>query len=779
MSEKQIELITKKNNSIEITEEALNFLLSLKTEKILILSVIGSSNEVLSNKIISKNKDGFNLKEENIYLWNKPLNLNNENKLLIIAYNGNKNSNLFLLNLLISSFCLYNTPEDLNDENINSLVSDLNIKELINSKNKEYTPNIFFVNEKLNEDEIKTKIEVNSEFKKNNLNSIYNTINYLQFSNSENLIKVINKEISSLKNTFIKKSLEGESLFGLIQNIINSINHEEKIDIDLSYENIFLNKARKEYNKTFEEYKLDLYKKVEYPITFQNLYKINSDLLNIYISSFCHKINLYLTPSQMIEYTNEFNISSEKEINYILNKNNDYYETYYLTQFSEFEKNLEYNFDFTNNKLSLNDFIKDYCGKFDTCLLKFFNSFLNSENNSNKVFANILIKMYQEYFVKKLILISEKIDEKNSLKNNELNEQINELKNKLEKTKEEIDNTKLILESKNKEKSDINKNYFELETKFDKFNRDYKLKLKENENTLTIETQKYSKMENYYLSQLKEKEKLINSLENKIEKINKEMQTLTKENTIKINELNRENNRLLNEIERIKEIKNKSGDYGISTGGDKNINVGSILKTVNKSFLDFKESVENLKNENDSIQKNKYLELTKEEIETKLNNVLNDVKNFCSLQIKTVSDNYEKLIKKAKSDFEELNFESSKKDFALNEQILLKETYEKKYNESNKSIESYKSMTQDKENLINTQKESFKVYENRINDLEIKLAENIYNLRMKEDEFDSLIMILQYIFEKKRDKFEQNLNKISPDSQQFLQGLVKKYKIFK
>ena len=144
-----------------------------------------------------------------------------------------------------------------------------------------------------------------------------------------------------------------------------------------------------------------------------------------------------------------------------------------------------------------------------------------------------------------------------------------------------------------------------------------------------------------------------------------------------------------------------------------------------------------------------------------------------------MSDNYEKLIKKAKSDFEELNFEASKKDFALNEQILLKETYEKKFNESNKSIESLKSMTQDKENLINTQKESFKVYENRINDLEIKLAENIYNLRMKEDEFDSLFMIIQYVFEKKRDKFEQNLNKISPESQQFLRGLVKQYKIFK
>lgn len=168
-------------------------------------------------------------------------------------------------------------------------------------------------------------------------------------------------------------------------------------------------------------------------------------------------------------------------------------------------------------------------------------------------------------------------------------------------------------------------------------------------------------MENYYLSQLNEKEKMINSLENKIEKINKEMQSLSKENSMKINELNRENNRLLNEVDRIKDIKNKNGDYGIGGGNDKNINIGSILKTVNKNFLDFKESVENLKNENDSIQKNKYLELTKEEIDTKLNNVLNDVKNFCSLQIKTVSDNYEKLIKKAKTDSEELNFELSKR----------------------------------------------------------------------------------------------------------------------
>ena len=773
MSEKQIRLICKKNDSLEITDEAFNFLLSLKAENIYIISVNGPSHIILSNKLISKENDGFNPNEENIYIWSKTIDLNENNKILIFDYNGTKNNNIFLLNLLISSYYIYTTYDDLNDSCINNFLNGVNIKDLICFKNKEYMPDIIFTNDKLNEEEIKNKIENNLEYNKNDLNNIYKSIKYLQNIDTQKLKDFIKNESVS------KKCLDGESLFGLIQNVINSINHDEKINIDLSYENIFLNKARIEYNKIFEEFKLNLYKKIEYPISLQNIYKINTELLNNSISTFCQKINMHLNPTQISEYINDFNIASEKEINHIINKNNEYDENYYLTQFSEIEKNLEYKIDLKNNKINLKDFLMTYCGKFDSCLLKFFNIYLNSENNSNKVFANLLIKMYQEFFVKKLITISDTFNDEYNRHINELNDEIYDLKNKLEKIKEEMNNVNILLEQKNKEKSEINKNYFELESKFDKFNRDYKLKLKENENTLSIETQKYSKMEKYYLSQLNDKEKLINSLELKNEKINKEMQTLSKENTIKLNELNRENNRLSNEIERFKEIKNKALDYGLGTSSDKNVNVQSILKTVSKNFLDFKESVDNLKNENDSIQKNKYLELSKEEIENKLNNVLNDVKNFCSFQIKTVSDNYEKLILKTKTDFEELNFELSKKDYALNEQMLLKETYEKKFNESNKSLEKFISIVQDKENVITAQNKSFKIYEDRINDLEIKYAESIYNLRMKEDECESLFMIIPYILGKNKDKFEQNINKISNESQQFLRGLCKQYKIFK
>lgn len=108
------------------------------------------------------------------------------------------------------------------------------------------------------------------------------------------------------------------------------------------------------------------------------------------------------------------------------------------------------------------------------------------------------------------------------------------------------------------------------------------MKIKEYESNINIEIQKYKKMENYYLSQLKEKERTILNLENKVEKYLQEIQNINKQNTIKINEFNRENNRLLNEIQRIKDIKNRNkGDF---MGGDKNINIPSLLKTVNKSF---------------------------------------------------------------------------------------------------------------------------------------------------------------------------------------------------
>ena len=78
------------------------------------------------------------------------------------------------------------------------------------------------------------------------------------------------------------------------------------------------------------------------------------------------------------------------------------------------------------------------------------------------------------------------------------------------------------------------------------------------------------------------------------------------------------------------------------------------------------------------------------------------------------------------------------------------------------------------------------MYEDKINDykkmkedLELSLAKNIYNFKMKEDEFDSLLMVIEGIVSRKKEKYEHNLNKLSPEIQNTLQALVKQYKFFK
>ena len=766
--EKPIELIINNNNSLEISDEAINLLLSLKNEKLIILSINGMSQSgktSLANKLISK-ENGFDINNstKGIWIWGSPITLKNNIKLLIIDCESIQNNNISynaLLSILFSTYYIYNTKGNLdginNFCNINNLIS-------FNKRHSDLFFEIIFVNDLSNEQEIKNKIENNSSYINSNMKLLYKKQKYIQTKNIKNILTDI--EISN--DLF----LDGEILFGLIQNYINYINHNEKIDVDSALENILLYKAKNICDNIFEEYKNELHKKIEYPTTFPNIYKLFNEIQNNYINALSKKTEKLLRPSQLGEYINNLNNYMEKEINFLININNEYYEKYFLLQFKDFEKILNTDGHYEN----LHSFVLDYCGKFDNCLQKFFNLFLNSDN-SNKSFINILMKLYQEYIIDKFVKVSEQINKQIDEQNDKYIEEINKLKYYINKQREQINLSNTLIEEKNKEKTAINKNYFELETKFDKFNREYKIKIKEYENNINIEIQKYKKMENYYLTQLKEKEKLINNLENKIEKNNQDIQTIQKENTIKINEFNRENNRLLNEIERIKDLKNRNKNDFI--GGDKNVNIPSLLKTVNKSFLDFKESVENLTKENDSIQKNKYLEISKQEIDNKLNNILNDVKNFCNLQIKTVSDNYEKIIKKIKNESEELNFELSKKNFSLNEQMLLKETYEKKFNESNKSIDQLKSIVQDKDNLIKTQNNAFKVYEDRINDSEMKMAENIINLKMKEDEFESLFMVFENIVAKRKDKFEHEISKISPEAQRYLKTLVKQYKLFK
>ena len=137
------------------------------------------------------------------------------------------------------------------------------------------------------------------------------------------------------------------------------------------------------------------------------------------------------------------------------------------------------------------------------------------------------------------------------------------------------------------------------------------------------------------------------------------------------------------------------------------------------------------------------------------------------------------MIAKINNEYENLNFELSKKNYALNDLILLKETYEKQFKESNTSMNNLKSIIQDKDNLIETQKSAFKVYEKKIYDSEMKLAEAIVDLKVKEDEYESLINIFDCIISKKKDRFEHEISRLSPDVQKYLIKLIKDNRFFR
>jgi hypothetical protein len=181
----------------------------------------------------------------------------------------------------------------------------------------------------LSKEEIKNKVENNPLYINKNIKSLITRQKYLQSNNLKELINIID-----LNNIF----LNGDILLGLIQNYINYVNHDEKIDIDTAIESVLLYKAKLECDNIFEEYKSELYKKIEYPMTFTNIFKIYCEIETNYINSFCKKLDNLLTPTQIGEYINQLNNYMEKEINYIINKNNEYYENFALLQFKDLKK---------------------------------------------------------------------------------------------------------------------------------------------------------------------------------------------------------------------------------------------------------------------------------------------------------------------------------------------------------------------------------------------------------------------------------------------------------
>ena len=789
--EEPIQLVSIKDGILETTAEAINVLTGLKNTKLIILSIngpLGSGKSTLANNLINKNEHGFKagVKTEGIWIWGKPIVIDDGIRLLILDCQGINNNNkddisninqkLFILSVLLSTSLIYVTKGEITNEMISEFFSFTDLSERINIEDtnnntkvnisdnlKNFIPEIFFMNDTLKKEEIQNLIEKNPEHEK--LYNLFESRNYLKNDDYKEILDKIKleKKFKMIKDNII----DGDALFGLLQNYIDFMNNNENPVINSALQNILLSKANNESEYITEQFKNSFNKKLEnkYPISINDIYKLYFELQKKYMCQFCPKVENYLKLNQIGEYLKKIFINMEKELETSLETNKDYYDEWFGMEYKELEEVM--------NKINIESItdIKHCFSNYTSTMQTCFNKFLNIPNiDFCKNLITILSKIFQEFVVSKLNKIGEELNTmyQNLSKENNIN--IEALKNQIKKLNEQIENNKIASNDSNTS----NKNYLELESKLEKLNHEMKEKEKEYENNINIEIQKYKKFEDYTNNQIKENEKKISELESKIEKLNQELLGANQQN-MKLQAQMSQN--LSQKTENINSI-NLPQESGL--------NLQNLFINIQNIFMDFKNSIDKLDKENENIFNLKKLENFTKETETKFGDCTLDIKNFFQNKIKELGENYEREIKKLKDEYDKINFELIKKNNDIIEQTKLKEVCEIKLKESEKQINELNELSKSKDELIESHEKNLKIYEDKINeykktkeDLELSLARNIYNFKMKEDEFESLFMVIEGIVSRKKEKFEHNLNKLSPEAKNMVESLVKQYKFFK
>ena len=230
--EEPIQLVISSEDILETTTEAINILTALKNEKLCILSIngpISTGKSTLANNIIEKTEQGFKVgeKTEGIWIWGKPITLNNGSKLLILDCQGLVKSEndkisykLFILSILLSTCVVYNTQGELTEDIINDFINNTNLTEKVKINNKtnnvedlkEYFPELIFINNNASKENMKELIEKNPLYE--NISKLFEVISYFSTQNYKELVGKIKSEMEykMLDNNII----DGDSLFGLL-----------------------------------------------------------------------------------------------------------------------------------------------------------------------------------------------------------------------------------------------------------------------------------------------------------------------------------------------------------------------------------------------------------------------------------------------------------------------------------------------------------------------------------------------------------------------------------
>ena len=166
------------------------------------------------------------------------------------------------------------------------------------------------------------------------------------------------------------------------------------------------------------------------------------------------------------------------------------------------------------------------------------------------------------------------------------------------KKESSVTNNIRVNDERLKEKSELFASKIELESKYERLNREMNSKRKEYEEMLKTENQKLLNLKSYYENALTEKDSIINKQDKKIDSLNKQITQLNKDLSNKTLAHSREITDKYVEIETLKGKekvpKSDLNDYKLNT-----------LKAVFKSFqnieMDFKDSLDRLDREKENM----------------------------------------------------------------------------------------------------------------------------------------------------------------------------------
>jgi hypothetical protein len=273
--------------------------------------------------------------------------------------------------------------------------------------------------------------------------------------------------------------------------------------------------------------------------------------------------------------------------------------------------------------------------------------------------------------------------------------------------------------------------YISLSLKYDKLSRDYKNIETKLNNTIQINKDNFTKMEQHYKQIIKEKE---------------------------------------NEIEELhKKINNK--EVVISNNLGKIIN--NFINDTNKTLIENKLTPE-------------FVELISKNIEKKIDVMIEEINTFFENKVQLIETFYKKRLNLILEENNKLKLEILKEKYNAIDINVKDKVNNEIINEFEDQIKELRNIIENKENIIMSEREKTTILNNEYTELQKKYSElqmqnsqNVFALKMKEDEVDTLIMIIDATHHMKRGKYLHNLNRLSEDVKQEVENIINTLKIFK